>query len=67
MELCSNQSVFVRWDDEAVDQLPYYMQICYMVLESFINEMAYHILKEKGVLVIQDLRKMVAPLYFFKL
>ncbi|KAL1534379.1 alpha-pinene/camphene synthase [Salvia divinorum] len=47
----------LRWDDEAIDQLPHYMQICYMVLDSFINEMAYHILKEKGILVIRDLRK----------
>ncbi|XP_047938153.1 terpineol synthase, chloroplastic-like [Salvia hispanica] len=46
-----------RWDAEAIDQLPYYMQICYMVLDSFINETAYHILKEKGIFVIQDLRK----------
>ncbi|KAL0335048.1 UNVERIFIED_CONTAM: (-)-alpha-terpineol synthase [Sesamum radiatum] len=30
-----------RWDVEAIDQLPSYMQICYLALCNFINETAY--------------------------
>lgn len=49
----------IRWDVEAIHKLPEYMQICYLALDSFINEMAYAVLKEHGLLVIQDLRKSV--------
>ncbi|XP_057812515.1 terpineol synthase, chloroplastic-like [Salvia miltiorrhiza] len=52
----------LRWDVELLDQLPNYMQICYLALDSFINEMAYHVLKEQGILIIQDLRKFWADL-----
>nr|QJX58284.1 monoterpene synthase 11 [Salvia officinalis] len=47
----------LRWDVEAIGHLPKYMQICYMALDNFINEMAYHVLIEQGVLIVQDLRK----------
>nr|WAB71041.1 (-)-bornyl diphosphate synthase [Mentha longifolia] len=51
-----------RWDTEGLDKLPEYMQICYLALDSFIDEAAYHVLKEQGVLIIQDLRKSWADL-----
>ncbi|KAL0384406.1 UNVERIFIED_CONTAM: (+)-sabinene synthase, chloroplastic [Sesamum radiatum] len=41
-----------RWDVEAIDQLPNYMQICYLALYNFINEMAYDVLKQQGLLII---------------
>ncbi|KAL0335049.1 UNVERIFIED_CONTAM: (R)-limonene synthase [Sesamum radiatum] len=46
-----------RWDVEAIDQLPNYMQICYLALYNFINEMAYDVLKQQGLLIIPHLRK----------
>ncbi|KAL6571240.1 hypothetical protein OROHE_002883 [Orobanche hederae] len=51
-----------RWDTEALEKLPKYMQICYLALDSSIDEIAYHVLKEHDVLVIQDLRKSWADL-----
>ncbi|KAH6833097.1 hypothetical protein C2S53_002961 [Perilla frutescens var. hirtella] len=47
----------LRWDVESIEKLPDYMQICYLALDNFINEMAYDVLKEQGILIIQDLRK----------
>ncbi|KAG8368605.1 hypothetical protein BUALT_Bualt15G0062800 [Buddleja alternifolia] len=46
-----------RWDIEAIEQLPNYMQVCYLALYNFINEMAYDVLQEKGLLIIPHLRK----------
>ncbi|KAL0357020.1 UNVERIFIED_CONTAM: (-)-alpha-terpineol synthase [Sesamum calycinum] len=51
-----------RWDVEAIDQLPNYMQICYLALYNFINEMAYDVLKQQGLLIIPHLRKSWADL-----
>ncbi|PIN03535.1 (-)-alpha-terpineol synthase [Handroanthus impetiginosus] len=51
-----------RWDIEAMDQLPNYMQMCYLALNNFIYEMAYDVLKEKGFLIIPHLRKSWADL-----
>ncbi|KAL6535018.1 hypothetical protein OROMI_026392 [Orobanche minor] len=51
-----------RWDTEALEKLPKYMQICFLALDSSIDEIAYHVLKEHDVLVIQDLRKSCADL-----
>ncbi|KAL0422437.1 UNVERIFIED_CONTAM: (-)-alpha-terpineol synthase [Sesamum latifolium] len=53
---------FQRWDVEAIDQLPNYMQICYVALYNFINEMAYDVLKQQGLLIIPYLRKSWADL-----
>ncbi|KAI3445789.1 hypothetical protein Pfo_002454 [Paulownia fortunei] len=46
-----------RWDIEAMDKLPNYMQMCYLALNNFIDEMAYDVLKEQGFLIIPHLRK----------
>ncbi|KAG8370949.1 hypothetical protein BUALT_Bualt13G0036400 [Buddleja alternifolia] len=46
-----------RWDIELIDQLPEYMQICYLAVYNFINEVAYDVLKEKGCIIIPYLRK----------
>nr|T1RRI8.1 RecName: Full=Alpha pinene synthase, chloroplastic; Short=LvPINS; Flags: Precursor [Lavandula viridis]AGN72805.1 alpha pinene [Lavandula viridis] len=40
--------VMRRWDAESFDQLPYYMKICYLIINNFIFELAYDILKDKG-------------------
>lgn len=48
-----------RWDLKAIDRLPYYMQICFLALNNFVNEMAFDILKEQEFNVIQYLRKVV--------
>ncbi|XP_022897579.1 terpene synthase 10-like [Olea europaea var. sylvestris] len=45
------------WDVSSIHQLPDYMQICYLALNNFVNEMAYDILKEKGFIIIPYLRK----------
>ncbi|XP_016477039.1 terpineol synthase, chloroplastic-like isoform X1 [Nicotiana tabacum] len=41
-----------RWDIKAMEQLPDYMKICYLALFNSTNEMAYDILKEKGINVL---------------
>ncbi|CAK9177780.1 unnamed protein product [Ilex paraguariensis] len=46
-----------RWDINAMEQLPEYMQICFLALYNSINEMADDALKEQGVHVIPYLRK----------
>nr|QWQ79597.1 TPS39 [Juglans sigillata] len=51
--------IIVRWDVNAIDQLPYYMQISFLTLNNFVNEMAFDILKEQELNVIQYLRKVV--------
>ncbi|KAL3829006.1 hypothetical protein ACJIZ3_017808 [Penstemon smallii] len=37
-----------RWDLEAMETLPEYMQICYMALYNLTNEISYKVLKENG-------------------
>ncbi|CAI9770284.1 unnamed protein product [Fraxinus pennsylvanica] len=49
--------IIERWDVNSIHQLPDYMQICYLALNNFVNEMAYDILKENGFLIIPYLRK----------
>ncbi|KAL3614431.1 hypothetical protein CASFOL_042505 [Castilleja foliolosa] len=51
-----------RWDIEAMDKLPEYMQICFLALNNFVDEMAYHVLKEQGSFIIPHLRKSWANL-----
>ncbi|KAL9455762.1 hypothetical protein AB3S75_005061 [Citrus x aurantiifolia] len=45
-----------RWDVNAMDQLPYYMKLCFHVLHNSTNEMAFDVLKEQGVHVIPIIR-----------
>ncbi|KAH6789932.1 hypothetical protein C2S51_004938 [Perilla frutescens var. frutescens] len=56
-ELQLFNNIIQRWDIGAMDQLPEYMQMCFLTLHNFVNEMAYNVLKEQGILIIQDLRK----------
>ncbi|KAI3445261.1 hypothetical protein Pfo_001926 [Paulownia fortunei] len=51
-----------RWDIEAMDKLPNYMQMCYLALNNFIDEMAYDVLKQQGFLIVPHLRKSWADL-----
>nr|AQY54366.1 1,8-cineole synthase [Salvia officinalis]QJX58325.1 1,8-cineole synthase [Salvia fruticosa] len=46
-----------RWDIESMKQLPPYMQICYLALFNFVNEMAYDTLRDKGFDSTPYLRK----------
>ncbi|KAH7576810.1 hypothetical protein JRO89_XS01G0155500 [Xanthoceras sorbifolium] len=46
-----------RWDLNAINDLPDYMKLCFMVLYNTINEMAYDSLKEHGENVIPYLTK----------
>nr|QIQ56012.1 cembratrien-15-ol synthase 31 [Eremophila lucida] len=45
-----------RWDTEVINQLPDYMQICYLAINNFVNEVAYNVLKEQGSIIIPYLR-----------
>ncbi|KAJ4703836.1 +limonene synthase [Melia azedarach] len=46
-----------RWDTTAIEQLPYYMKLCFHALHNSINEMAFDALKEQGVDIIAYLKK----------
>ncbi|KAF7144461.1 hypothetical protein RHSIM_Rhsim04G0059800 [Rhododendron simsii] len=46
-----------RWDIEAVETLPDYMKLCFLALYNTTNEMAYDILKQKGVNIIPHLKR----------
>ncbi|KAL8554926.1 hypothetical protein ACS0TY_002928 [Phlomoides rotata] len=61
-ELLLFNDVIQRWDIEAIDQLPNYMQMCFLELNNFVNEMAYDVLNEQGVQIIPYLRKSWADL-----
>nr|AGK88256.1 alpha-terpineol [Thymus caespititius] len=39
--------VFRRWDTESIDQLPYYMQLCYLALHNYVSGVAYDIFKDR--------------------
>ncbi|XP_021910220.1 myrcene synthase, chloroplastic-like [Carica papaya] len=49
-----------RWDIHTIDQLPEYMQICFLGLYNSINEISFGILKEYGTNVIPHLREAVS-------
>ncbi|KAL4595818.1 hypothetical protein ACB092_12G119200 [Castanea dentata] len=46
-----------RWEINAMDQLPDYMKICFLILYNFVNEMAFDPLKEQGFHIIRYLKK----------
>ena len=54
-----------RWDINAMDQLPDYMKICFLILYNFVNEMAFDPLKEQGFHIIRYLKKAVLTLFDF--
>ncbi|XP_023512338.1 terpene synthase 10-like [Cucurbita pepo subsp. pepo] len=47
-----------RWNVDVLDQLPYYMKICFLGLHNSINEMAFDALRDKRTNVTQYLKKM---------
>nr|QBL54245.1 synthase 2 [Ocimum tenuiflorum] len=49
--------IIKRWDTESINQLPYYMQLCYLALYNFVSELAYDILKDRGFNSIPYLHK----------
>nr|AHI50308.2 limonene-myrcene synthase [Erythranthe lewisii]AHI50309.2 limonene-myrcene synthase [Erythranthe lewisii] len=61
-ELLLFNDVIQRWDIEAVDKLPHYMQMCFLALNNFVDELAYNVLKQQGFLIIPHLRKSWANL-----
>ncbi|XP_050206905.1 terpene synthase 10-like isoform X2 [Mercurialis annua] len=46
-----------RWDVNAMEQLPYYMKLCFLTLHNSINQIAYDPLKEQGIYSIPYLKK----------
>ncbi|XP_058211462.1 tricyclene synthase EBOS, chloroplastic-like [Rhododendron vialii] len=46
-----------RWDIKAVETLPDYMKLCFLALYNTTNDMAYAILKQKGVNIIPYLTR----------
>nr|ABI20515.1 cinenol synthase [Salvia rosmarinus] len=56
-ELQQFTAAIQRWDIESMNQLPPYMQICYLAVFNFVNETAYDTLKEKGFNSVPFLRK----------
>lgn len=54
----------LRWDMKAMDRLPEYMKISFLVLYNSTNEMAYDLLKEQGSHIIAYLSKAVMFLDF---
>ncbi|XP_041013560.1 myrcene synthase, chloroplastic-like [Juglans microcarpa x Juglans regia] len=46
-----------RWDTNAMEQLPYYMQMCFLSLHNSINESAFDTLKQKGLNNVRYLKK----------
>ncbi|KAL1533095.1 R-linalool synthase, chloroplastic-like isoform X5 [Salvia divinorum] len=46
-----------RWDTEAINRLPYYLQLFYLVIHNLVFERAHDILKEEGVISIPYLQK----------
>ncbi|XP_047963883.1 (+)-bornyl diphosphate synthase, chloroplastic-like isoform X2 [Salvia hispanica] len=46
-----------RWDTEAINRHPYYLQLFYLVIHNFVFELAHDILKEEGVINLPYLQK----------
>ncbi|KAI3822629.1 hypothetical protein L1987_10224 [Smallanthus sonchifolius] len=47
----------LRWDINAIEELPDYMKICFLGLYNTINEIAYNTLINTGILVLPHLTK----------
>ncbi|KAH7516292.1 hypothetical protein FEM48_Zijuj10G0119800 [Ziziphus jujuba var. spinosa] len=46
-----------RWDIDAMHQLPAYLKIVSLLVHNSVNEIAFDVLKEQGLHIIQYLRK----------
>nr|T1RRJ4.1 RecName: Full=(-)-endo-fenchol synthase, chloroplastic; Short=Alpha fenchol synthase; Short=LsFENS; AltName: Full=Alpha pinene synthase; AltName: Full=Limonene synthase; Flags: Precursor [Lavandula stoechas]AGN72801.1 alpha fenchol [Lavandula stoechas] len=40
--------VIRRWETESIDELPYYIQLCYLAVNKFVFDLAHDVLKDKG-------------------
>ncbi|KAL6987039.1 lysase [Sarracenia purpurea var. burkii] len=60
LELFTN--AIERWDIAAMEQLPDYMKICFLAIFNTTNEIGYDVLRERSILVIPFLQKMLADL-----
>ncbi|KAL7098970.1 hypothetical protein ACP275_09G052700 [Erythranthe tilingii] len=47
---------------QRIDKLPHYMQMCFLALNNFVDELSYNVLKQQRFLVIPHLRKSWADL-----
>ncbi|KAM6567350.1 hypothetical protein CsatA_026478 [Cannabis sativa] len=56
-ELSLFQDALERWDINTIDQLPDYMKIFFLAAYNVVNEMAYDVLKQNGILIIKYLKK----------
>ncbi|XP_027172054.1 isoprene synthase, chloroplastic-like [Coffea eugenioides] len=61
-ELEQLTDAIVRYDLDAMKDLPQYMKLCFLALYNTINDLAYDTLKEKGELIISQLKKAWADL-----
>ncbi|GLT65718.1 hypothetical protein SLA2020_381320 [Shorea laevis] len=52
-----------RWDINAVENLPYYMKLCFLALYNTVNEMVYDTLKEKGENILPYVTKAWVDLF----
>ncbi|KAH6781338.1 hypothetical protein C2S51_006631 [Perilla frutescens var. frutescens] len=46
-----------RWEISSIDQLPNYMQLCFLTINNFVDDTAYDVMKEKDINIIPYLRK----------
>nr|ABD77417.1 linalool synthase [Lavandula latifolia] len=46
-----------RWDRESIDQLPYYMQLCFLTVNNFVFELAHDVLKDKSFNCLPHLQR----------
>ncbi|KAK1368454.1 (+)-delta-cadinene synthase [Heracleum sosnowskyi] len=49
--------VVERWDVNAIEELPYYMKICFLSFYNFVHETYYDILKEQEIDILSHQRK----------
>lgn len=55
--ICS--SGHFRWDVNAIDKLPGYMKLCFLVVFNMANDAGYRVMKEKDLDIIPYLRRAV--------
>ncbi|XP_027172055.1 isoprene synthase, chloroplastic-like [Coffea eugenioides] len=61
-ELEQFTDAIVRWDLDAMKDLPEYMKLCFLALYNTISDLAYDTLKDKGEIIIPQLKKAWADL-----
>ncbi|KAI5397337.1 hypothetical protein KIW84_063231 [Lathyrus oleraceus] len=53
-----------RWDLNAIDSLPDYMQICYQTLYNYVNEVEFEMLNKTGYSIAPYLKREVSNVFF---